>query len=197
MPVLRYLSHPQVTIDADMPVTEWPLNNVGQARIAALCVVAPQMLADTTAIYSSPERKARDSAAPLAAALGLPVQIAGDSSENDRSSTGFLPPKAFEVMADQFFAHPCESVCGWERAIDAQARIVSCVERILTDSPAGDLLLVGHGAVGTLLFCAFSKKSISRAHDQGSGGGNMMVFDRDSRMPLQNWKSIEVVTQGF
>lgn len=36
--------------------------------------------------------------------------------ENDRSSTGFLPPEEFEVVADAFFAQPGVSVRGWETA---------------------------------------------------------------------------------
>lgn len=189
---LLYLSHPQVVIDPDIPVTHWPLNAIGQSRIAALCQRAPRVVSGTRAIYSSPERKARDSAEPLAEALGLTVQIAKDSYENDRSSTGFLPPDAFENMADRFFGNPTVSVRGWERAVDAQTRIVACIDRILADSPSGDILVVGHGAVGTLLFCALSGTAISRAHDQGpGGGGNVMIFDRDSRQPLQKWTPFE------
>ena len=45
--------------------------------------------------------------------------------ENDRSATGFLPREEFWATADLFFAHPTESIRGWERAIDAQARIVA------------------------------------------------------------------------
>lgn len=195
MSKLLYLSHPQVVIDPEVPVTEWSLNPVGHARIAALCERAPRLMAGVRAIYSSPERKARDSADPLAAALGLTVQIAEDSYENDRSATGFLPPDAFEDMADRFFGNSTESVRGWERAVDAQARIVACIDRILADSPSGDVLVVGHGAVGTLLFCALSGAAISRAHDQGpGGGGNAMIFDRDTRQPLQKWAPFEQLT---
>ncbi len=195
MTKLLYLSHPQVVIDPAVPVTEWPLNAVGQARIAALCERAPHLMSGASAIYSSPERKARDSAEPLAAALGLTVQIAKDSYENDRSSTGFLPPDAFEDMADRFFGNPTESVRGWERAVDAQTRIVACIDRILADSPSGDVLVVGHGAVGTLLYCALSGTAISRAQDQGpGGGGNIMIFDRETRQILQKWMPFEELT---
>ena len=70
--------------------------------------------------------------------------------ENDRSATGYLPGPEFEATADRFFAEPQISVRGWERAIDAQARILGAVAETLARHPGGDLLLVGHGAVGTL-----------------------------------------------
>ncbi|WP_254684949.1 histidine phosphatase family protein [Tateyamaria omphalii] len=92
--VLRYLSHPQVQIDPAVDITEWSLNDVGRARIASLAAVALDRLSDTVAVYSSPERKARDAAEPIASALDLTVQIAPDSYENDRSSTGYLPLKS-------------------------------------------------------------------------------------------------------
>ena len=86
-------------------------------------------------------------------------------NENDRSATGFLPPDEFETTANQFFAQPLVSIQGWERAIDAQLRIVREVEHILARNRAGDVLFVGHGAVGTLLFCHYSGFAIDRAYD--------------------------------
>ena len=50
--------------------------------------------------------------------------------ENDRSATGFLEPSEFERVADEFFARPTVSIGGWERAIDAQKRIVGEVEAV-------------------------------------------------------------------
>ena len=37
-------------------------------------------------------------------------------------------------MADAFFAKPEESVRGWERAVDAQARVAAAVDDILQAS---------------------------------------------------------------
>jgi len=195
---LYYLSHPQVVIDPNVAITDWGLNDVGRARIAALAARAADVFSGTVAVFSSPERKARDAAEPLAHALNLPVQIAADSYENDRSATGFLPPPAFELAADAFFAQPDVSYRGWERASDAQRRITGAVARMMRDSPEGNLLVVGHGAVGTLLFCALSGIPISRDHDQGSGGGgNLMVFDRKTGAPLQKWQPIEALSEKY
>jgi hypothetical protein len=62
-----------------------------------------------------------------------------------------LAADEFEALANQFFAHPMASVRGWERALDAQARIVREVERVLARNRAGDVLLVGRGAVGNFV----------------------------------------------
>ncbi|WP_306235158.1 hypothetical protein [Bradyrhizobium sp. Bra64] len=39
-------------------------------------------------------------------------------------------------------------------------------EAVLARNRPGDILFVGHGAVGTLLFCHFSGHPIDRVHDQ-------------------------------
>ena len=64
-------------------------------------------------------------ARPMADRLGLTPIVIDGLGENDRSSTGYLPKAEFEAVADAFFARPEESVRGWERAVDAQRRIVA------------------------------------------------------------------------
>jgi broad specificity phosphatase PhoE len=187
--LVRYLTHPQVKIDPAVPVPRWGLSDIGRARVGALA--AAGTLAGTTAIISSGETKAIETAEILARALGLTVEIREAMHENDRSSTGFLPPPAFEEMANRFFANPHVSVEGWERAIDAQTRIVAEVEQVLARTFTGDVLFVGHGAVGTLLLCYYARLPISRAHDQPAGGGNIFSFAEEKRCVLSHWLSME------
>lgn len=189
---VRYLTHPQVRIDPDLDIPLWSLNDVGQQRVAALA--ASGALAGTTSVISSGETKALETAEPLAAALGCKVQVRALMHENDRSATGFLPPEEFEQVADAFFAEPERSVRGWETAAEAQARIVREFEACLADHGAGDLLLVGHGGVGTLLYCHLSGLPISRDYDQGPGGGGCyFACDADRRMPLAGWQPMELL----
>ena len=61
----------------------------------------------------------------LSAPLGIVPEVRARMGENDRSATGFLPGPDFEAMADRFFAQPDQSAEGWERAVDAQARIMA------------------------------------------------------------------------
>jgi broad specificity phosphatase PhoE len=192
--LVRYLTHPQVEIDPAVAVPDWGLSAAGRERVRAL--VDAGWLVGTTAVISSGERKAIETAAPIAAALGVEMEIREAMHENDRSATGFLPPSEFETTANAFFAQPTASIRGWERAIDAQARIVREVECVLSREAAGDVLFVGHGAAGTLLFCHVAGIAISRVHDQPAGGGNYFTFTSIHRRILHSWRPMEAVPTG-
>ncbi|TIX92265.1 histidine phosphatase family protein [Rhizobium sp. P44RR-XXIV] len=185
-----YITHPQVRIDPDVPVPQWGLSEIGAAR-ARLAATHPW--AQTLGlIVSSGERKAIETAEILAAASGATVEIVEATHENDRSATGFLAPPEFEKAADWFFAHPNESFKGWERAIDAQTRIVSNVEAVLSrHDPKMPIAFVGHGGVGTLLKCHLEGKPIARQGDQPPGGGNLFCFDLAKRAVSCDWTPME------
>ncbi|RNJ45284.1 histidine phosphatase family protein [Mesorhizobium erdmanii] len=189
MPILYYVTHPQVQIDAAIPVPEWELSEVGRAR--AVAMLDQPWIGAIRRIVSSGERKAIETAEILASHLHLAVEVRERMHENDRSATGFLPPPEFEAVADQFFADPDESVRGWERAIDAQHRIVSEVAAVLYGNDAGDIALVGHGGVGTLLLLSLSGREISREADQPAGGGNFFTYDIGARRVVHGWRPID------
>ena len=134
-----------------------------------------------------------DSAEILAERLGLSPIVVGALGENNRSATGYLPRDEFEGVANEFFARPDDSVRGWERAIDAQRRIVGAVEDVIARAIAGgDIAIVSHGGVGALLLCHLKGVPISRSEDQtGGGGGNFFSFDATSRRMLSGWMRIE------
>jgi len=164
-----YLTHPEVTIDPNVPVPEWGLSDTGRQR-AARAVFLP-FAREVRQVISSAEVKAVETAQILAGRLGLFHKVLPFLHENDRSATGFLPPEEFEAVADDFFARPADTVRGWERAIDAQNRVVNGLRSALRHVPEAEpVLFVGHGAVGTLLMCHLMATPISRAHDQGCGG---------------------------
>ncbi|HMA16322.1 MAG TPA: histidine phosphatase family protein [Kiloniellaceae bacterium] len=189
MTVVRYLTHPHVRIDPAVPVPLWGLSAEGRACTEALA--RARWLTGTTRVVASAESKAQETAAVLAAALGVAVETRAAMHENDRSATGFLPPDAFEAVADAFFAQPETSVRGWERAVDAQARIVGEAEAVLAVETRGDILFVGHGAVGTLLYCHYAGLAIARTHDQPAGGGHYFSLLRQGRRVLHPWRRME------
>lgn len=186
-----YITHPQVQIDPAVPVPDWGLSAVGRARAAA-CAERP-WVRQLSRIVSSRERKAVETAEILGNAAGVDVEAHEALHENDRSATGFLAPADFERAADWFFAHPQDSYRGWERAVDAQARIVSAVDGLLaTHDATKPIAFVGHGAVGTLLKCHFSSIPISRVQDQAGGGGNLFCFSLADRRISCDWTPMEI-----
>jgi broad specificity phosphatase PhoE len=191
MSEVLFITHPDVVIDPAVPVPEWRLSPTGLARMRAFA--AQPRLGPVRGIWSSLERKAQDGAQVLASALQVPWQTREDLGENDRSATGYLPRSAFEAMADAFFAEPDVSVKGWERATDAQERIVAAVRAVIAStSQSGDIAIVSHGAVGALLLGHLSGRPIDRSLDQPAGnGGNYFTFDRATWRLRHGWMSID------
>lgn len=191
-----YLTHPQVVIDPAVPTPRWGLSELGRARAEAFA--ARGVVPRGARIFSSAEAKALELAEVIAGAAGGGVTADPRMGENDRSATGFLPPDRFEAMADRFFAHPDQNVAGWERASDAQARIVAAVEAALRGMPEeAPAIFCGHGAVGTLLKCFVGNRPIARSEDQPAGGGNGFVFDFASRQLFTEWTPMEAIAGGW
>lgn len=187
---LLFITHADVLIDPDVPVDRWPLNDRGRARHAVFS--AGDAVSGVTAVYASAEQKAQDGAQILADARGLTVQTVEALHENDRTATGYLPKIEFEAMADAFFAQPDVSVRGWERAVDAQARICAAVQGIVaSDTTGGDIAIVAHGGVGALFLCDRMGVAISRDQDQpANGGGNMLAVTLPELALIHGWQDI-------
>ena len=93
-------------------------------------------------------------------------------------------------MADRSSPQPAASVEGWERALDAQRRIVDELADLLGSSATASTVVVGHGGVGTLWCCWLTDQPISRDHDQ-PGQGHYVTVDVDSRTLLHPWYPID------
>jgi broad specificity phosphatase PhoE len=187
MATVFFVTHPEVLVDPTVPVPNWGLSPRGRERMAEYAR-SPEV-ARLAAVWSSAETKAVEAAAILADPLGLSPEVEEDLHENDRSATGFLPPPEFEQVANAFFASPEESIRGWERAIDAQTRVAAAVKRAVAASPDGDVAIVAHGGVGTLLLCKLLGEPIDRKRDQPFQG-HVFAFARESRRVLYPWRSI-------
>jgi broad specificity phosphatase PhoE len=188
-----FITHPNVVASREVPVPQWPLSELGSNRMKA--GLRQPWMSDITAVYCSTEQKAIDGAEIVANHLTLGYTKIHTLGENDRSSTGFLPPHEFEAVADEFFASPFQSVRGWEKAADAQARIVTAVHAIAdADQSNGSIAIVSHGAVGTLLYCHLTSQEISRRRDQPpNGGGNYFAFKLNPNRVFSWWKAIDEI----
>ena len=188
MSLLHYVSHPEVVIDAAIPVPDWSLNERGRERARSL--LRQPWLASVGRVISSPEAKAIETADVIAGHLGLPVQIRRTTGEVDRSATGYMPAARHEELADLLFAEPTRSAAGWERAIDAQRRLLDALADVVADGPS-DVAVVGHGGVGTLLLCHLAGLEVDRRYDQ-PGLGSHWCFDRTTGNVVHRWRRIDV-----
>jgi broad specificity phosphatase PhoE len=184
---LFFITHPEVTIDPGTEVARWHLSDIGVSRMRRFA--RSEVVRDVSAVWASTETKAIEAAGLLAGWLGLPVSTCAALGENDRSATGFLPPDEFERMADAFIAEPGRSVRGWERAIDAQARVRAAADAIIAGHGGGDLAIVAHGAVGTLLLCSYLDRPIARSADQPAQGCYWTATLPDCRV-VHVWRPI-------
>lgn len=187
---LIFVSHPQVVVDPEVPVTQWSLSHEGKQALQSFLQKniwpVPEM------VWCSDETKAQQTAESLAQYFACPFETHAALGENDRSATGFLPVAEFEQVADCFFAQPEESIRGWEKAIDAQARICEAVAALLLKASRSGYkktAIAGHGATGTLLYCALAGLQISRQYDQPSQG-HYWCYDLDKQQMLHGWRSI-------
>jgi len=183
-----FITHPEVEIDPAKDVRRWRLSERGVDRMRTF--VASDAVANVGEVWASAETKAVEAAELLAARNSLPVHVETDLGENDRTATGFVPPDEFEKLADAFFANPDQSVRGWETARSAQARIRRTVTRLVGARGAvGDLAIVAHGGVGTLLLCDLLGVPISRDRDQPAQG-HFWSFDPATLQVIHGWTPI-------
>lgn len=188
MAVLRYVSHANVAIEPSVPVPQWHLSDLGRTRTAQL--LHQPWVATVERIVSSAETKALDTAGIMAEHLGLTFEVWASTGELDRSSTGFVTHERHEALADELFGFPDRSAAGWERALDAQARIVAGLADLLDGADATNTVVVGHGGVGTLWYCWLTAQPIDRQHDQ-PGQGHYFTVDLATRTVLHPWRAID------
>ena len=191
MTKVYFITHPDVTIDPEIPVPKWPLSPRGLARMEKL--LERPWLADIVSLHCSTEVKAVDAAEILAHHLGVTYRADDALSEIDRSATGYLPQDAYWATSALFFAHPDRNVQGWESAREAQRRIVETVAAIVeAHEGSGDIAIVSHGGVGALYLCHLKGCAIDQGEDQpGSTGGNYYCFDAASGRLLHGWRPID------
>lgn len=184
---LVYVTHPEVIVDPDRTVTDWYLSDIGIERMRNFAT--SEVFQNADCIWSSDETKAIEASGFLAATLKVPVKIDRRLHENDRSSTGFIPPQEFELVADEFFKYPLQSTKGWETAVDAQSRITEATFDLISKNAASSrLVMMGHGGVGTLLYCALTKSPISRDLDQPNQGC-YWTYDITNEVMDHGWTS--------
>jgi broad specificity phosphatase PhoE len=134
-----------------------PLDELGTAQALDLGArLAPWPVG---AVYASTAVRARQTAAPVAAAHDLAVQVLNGVQEvfvgdlEGRSDADALA--AFEEVYATWWRGDLDArLPGGESATEVRARFVPVVERIMADGVTGDVVLVSHGAAIRLAVAA-------------------------------------------
>lgn len=137
------------------------------------------------AVYSSPARRARETAAPLASALGLPVAVEPGIAEFDSADGSYVPVEELRAEGDpRWHALARGDLYSPDVDPDAfRARVVGAVHRIAAAHPGGRAVLFTHaGACNALLgdvlgvqrplwyapaYCSVQRVAVSRAGRRG------------------------------
>jgi probable phosphoglycerate mutase len=122
------------------------LNAVGRAQAARLAEVLAE--APLRALYSSPLERARETAAPLAARLGLAVTTDTELGEIDFGD--WTGRSLAELAADERWRafnslRSLTRVPGGELMIETQARMITALERLRARHPAEMIAVFSHG----------------------------------------------------
>ena len=159
-----------------------------QGRARAELLLAQPWAASLTRIVSSGETKALETAAILAATVGLDVERRDDTGEIDRSSPGSSRRTSSRLSPTP--ASPTRSAAHAAGSPQPPPRRGS--PRALADllDAPGEIAVVGHGGVGTLWYCHLAELPIERRWDQ-PGQGHW--FTVDGGRPVHHWRPIEDV----
>lgn len=142
-----------------------PLNETGQeqaARLAEALKVLP-----ITAVISSPLERARDTAAYLARARELPVQLEDDLMDTDVgpwAGKNYNELSKSDPLWKEFTRNPANAPEGVESFPRLQQRVVAAVERWLKREETGDYpAFVAHADVVKLLLAYYIDLDVARA----------------------------------
>lgn len=119
-----------------------PLSPLGERQAAALAA----WLADPAAepidvVYTSPLRRAAETAAPLAAALGLEARPEPALAEYDAEAMAYIPIEELRAAGDPRWKELPPDIEGF------QSRVMDGVDRLCAAHPAQRAALVCHGGV--------------------------------------------------
>ena len=146
---LIVVRHSLVSVDVGETAHRWSLSAAGRQRCLPL---ARRLLPyQPTSIYSSLEPKAAETAKLIAPELQLTVRHRPDLRETQRFGVPFMPQAQFDANVARYFAIPDQRVFGGESADEAHARFAGAIERIERQAPAGNIVVVAHGTVISLL----------------------------------------------
>jgi broad specificity phosphatase PhoE len=150
MAKLIVIKHAAPQIVPEVASFQWKLSPSGLQECEALASRLASYA--VTALYSSEETKAQQTADRLGQRLGLTARARPGLHENDRTGFRFFhDPDELDACFRDFFARPVVRIVGKESAAEAQARFRGAVQAVLDEAGESLPAIVTHGTVLTLL----------------------------------------------
>ena len=101
------------------------------------------------AIYSSPMKRAMQTAEPLATKAGLPISVVDDVAEYDRLSNEYIPIEELRAANDERWHKLVAG--GWQSDSDTlesfRHRVVSSLEQLISQHASQRIVVTCHGGV--------------------------------------------------
>lgn len=186
---LFLIRHAPVELDLAVAAEHWTLSAEGRKlaeRLAALPI-----LENLQAVWSSPEPKAQATARPLVDRHNAAFLIHPHLAELQRGPNNLPDREDYESAVRQAFANPETSSGGWERACDAQRRIVAGVNEIAAQA-SGPVAIVSHGLVLSLLVAHLRRETHVDVDEwRALPLPALAVMDRDTWQLIEPFRSVK------
>ncbi len=100
------------------------------------------------ALYTSPMRRARETAAPLSEQIGLEPVVVDDVAEYDQHASEYVPVEELKAAGDPRWAEMLHgSDIGDVEATAFYGRVIAALEQIVESNPSRTVAVVCHGGV--------------------------------------------------
>lgn len=145
-----FLRHGHTKVDKALSVSQWVLSDRGEEQAKKLA--QEEVFKGIDIIISSTEKKAYQTAKPIADALGKEIMQVEEICELDRDKGEFVGPEEYEERVKLCLEHPDESIHNWETANHALERFSKKVSELDKKYENKKILIVGHGFTINLYF---------------------------------------------
>ncbi|MBV8465443.1 MAG: histidine phosphatase family protein [Burkholderiales bacterium] len=175
-----------------------PLNCTGreQAEFLACRLRDDHESRPFAAIYTSDLTRARETAAPIAARLGIAPTIDTSMRERHFGVLGALTPEEMAQSQPHEFAqwkarNPDHVIEGGESLRNLYQRVVQGMTRIATQHPGAQVIVVTHGGVLDVAYRAAKAMDLSlpRKHDLLNASINRIRY-RAGAFSLESWGDV-------
>jgi broad specificity phosphatase PhoE len=149
------------------------------------------------AVWSSPLRRAQETAAPIAAAFGLEVHVDDDLAEYDRNSPHYVPLEELKHDADWLAAVAAEWAALEADPAPFRDRVTAAVDRAIEAHPGQRVAVVCHGGVinayvggqlGTDRILFFEPRYTSVSRVMASRAGDRSLHSLNEAPHLDGWE---------